>query len=147
MIVTFVGHADFRRPEELERKLLFLLEEAVGDRPCEMYLGDHGNFDRFAYACCKKYKDTHANVSLIFITPYQTPEYLKDRTSKYDAIVYPEIEGKPLRFAITYRNQWMIQRADLVICYVERDWGGAYKGYRYAQKRGAWILNLSDKTV
>ena len=77
MIITFCGHAQFRKSGEYEQKILGFLEETVGDQPAEMYLGGYGEFDNFAYDCCKKYKETHPKVSLIFVTPYLTVEYQK----------------------------------------------------------------------
>ena len=69
MIVTFCGHAHFLKSEEYEKKILTFLEEKVGDQPADMYLGGYGEFDSFACDCCKKFKETHSKVSLIFITP------------------------------------------------------------------------------
>lgn len=76
MIVTFCGHAHFSKSEEYEQQILAFLEEKVGDQPADMYLGGYGSFDSFAYDCCKKYKATHPNISLVFIAPYLTIEYL-----------------------------------------------------------------------
>ena len=107
MIITFCGHSQFTRTEEYEQKILAFLEEKVGDNPADFYLGGYGSFDSFAYDCCKKYKAIHPGVSLIFITPYMTVEYqqnhLEYQKTRYDEIIYPEIEDKPPRFAITYR--------------------------------------------
>lgn len=148
MIVTFCGHADFSKSEQCERKILCFLEEKVGEQSATMYLGGYGNFDRFAYECCKKYQQTHPNIQLVFVTPYMTEEYqrnhLKEKAKRYDAIVYPEIETKPKRYAITYRNRYMVERADCVVAYVEHDFGGAYQTFRYAKRRGKEIFNLAD---
>ena len=148
MIVTFCGHANFQRTKEFEQKILDFLEAVVGEAPAEMYLGGYGAFDEFAYECCKKYKLTHPHVSLVFVTPYLTIEYqrnhLEHQKTRYDSIVYPEIEDKPPRFAIVYRNQFMIEKADFVIAYVEHKWGGAYKTYKYAQKLKKDIYNLAN---
>lgn len=38
----------------------------------------------------------------------------------------------------------MVDRADLIICYVENKSGGAYKAMRYAEKQGKRIINLAD---
>ena len=78
MIVVFCGHAQFRGTEEYERKILDFLEEKIGDQPADMYLGGYGDFDDFAYDCCKKYKETHSNISLVFVTPYLTAEYQRN---------------------------------------------------------------------
>ncbi|MBQ3064068.1 MAG: hypothetical protein IJC99_04630 [Clostridia bacterium] len=148
MIVTFCGHSEFSATEEYERRLLAFLEEKVGDKPVDMYLGGYGGFDSFAYGCCEKFKKTHPDVSLILVTPYLTAEYqhnhLQYEKIKYDFILYPEIEDKPIRYAITYRNQYMVEKADYVVAYVSHGWGGAYTTYRYAQRKGKNIYNLAD---
>lgn len=103
MIVTFCGHTQFSKSEEYEQQILAFLEEKVGDQPADMYLGGYGSFDSFAYDCCKKYKETHPNVSLVFVTPYLTIDYQKNhldyQKTRYDSILYPEIEDKPKRYA------------------------------------------------
>ncbi|MBQ8309782.1 MAG: hypothetical protein IJX80_02060 [Clostridia bacterium] len=150
MIVTFCGHGDFHKTKEYERKVLTFLEEKIGNQNADMYLGGYGNFDDFAYTCCKKYKETHPTVSLILVTPYITFEYqrnhLKYQKDQYDSILYPTIEDKPRRFAIYYRNQYMVEMADYIIAYVTHDWGGAYQTYQYAERKGKKIFNLSAFT-
>jgi uncharacterized phage-like protein YoqJ len=147
MIVTFCGHARFHGTEEYEQKILAFLRDNVGDIPADMYLGGYGDFDGFAYDCCKKYKKAHPNVSLVFVTPYLTVEYQKNhleyQTTRYDSIVYPEIEDKPPRFAISYRNKWMVEKADYVVCCIEHDWGGAYKTYLHAKRQKKPIININ----
>ena len=151
MIVTFCGHAKFQRTEKYERKILTFLEEKVADRPADMYLGDYGEFDGFAYDCCKKFKETHPTVSLVFVTPYLTVQYQKNhleyQKTRYDSIIYPEIEDKPLRFAISYRNKWMVKKADYIVCGIEHDWGGAYQTYQYAKKQKKPIFNVTGKDI
>lgn len=148
MIVTFCGHAQFLKTKECEQKLLTFLENKVGDCSAEMYLGGYGGFDSFAYDCCKQYKKTHTGVSLAFVTPYLTVEYqrnhLEFQKARYDFIIYPEIESKPKRFAITYRNRYMVDMADIVIAYVAHKYGGAYSTYKYAKRKGKEIFNLAN---
>lgn len=149
MIITFCGHAKFQRTDEYEQKMLAFLAEKVGNKSADMYLGGYGDFDNFAYDCCKKYKETHPNISLIFITPYLTVEYqqkhLEYQKKRYDEIIYQAIEDKPLKFAITYRNKWMVEKADYIICGITHDWGGAYKTYQYAKRKKRHIFNVVDK--
>lgn len=148
MIVTFCGHSQFRRTEELDRELLTILEEKIGDVPADLYLGGYGDFDRFAYDCCRKYKETHPNVSLVYVTPYLTAKYqrnhLEYEKTRYDAILYPDIEKIPPRLAIVYRNRYMVEMADLVVAYVSHSSGGAYATYQHAQKKGKVIYNLAN---
>ena len=62
---------------------------------------------------------------------------------EYDLIIYPEIEEKPRKYAITYRNKYMIEKSDCVVAYVERSFGGAYSTYKYAKRMGKEIFNLA----
>ena len=145
MIVTFLGHADFLRTEEYEGQILSFLEETVGDLPAEMYLGGYGGFDRFAFECCKKYKAAHPYISLVSILPYlPVVDRYNCRDQGYDLSVYPEIENRPKKYAIVYRNRYMVEKADFVIAYVTHAWGGAYAAYKYAKRRGKRVFNLAD---
>ncbi len=148
MVITFCGHSNFVKAEEHEQKILDFLQEKVGNAPCDFYLGGYGAFDNFAYSCCKKYKENHSNVSLIFVSPYMTVEYQKNhleyQKTRYDCIVYPEIENKPPKFAIYYRNRYMVEKADYILAFVKYDFGGAYQAYKYAKRKGKQIYNLAE---
>ncbi len=147
MIVTFCGHSQFTKAEKCKEQLLSLLENAVGDSPTEFFLGGYGAFDDFAYLCCKKYQMTHPNTKLIYITPYLSRENdLKDKTAQYDAIIYPEIESAPPRYAISHRNRWMVEKADLVVGFITHSSGGAYQAYRHAVSKNKTVFNLADCT-
>lgn len=56
---------------------------------------------------------------------------------------YPEgIELVPKRFAICFRNKWMIEQSDIVVTYVVRGYGGAAKFAELARKNGKENLNI-----
>ena len=149
MIITFCGHADFQKSNEYEKKILEILSRDVGESEADIYLGGYGMFDEFAYLCCKKYKEKHPRISLVFVSPYMTLEYQRNHLvyeqEKYDEIIYPEIEDKPLKFAISYRNKYMVKKADIVVAFIEREIGGAYQTYKYAKRIGKVIYNIAEK--
>lgn len=146
MIISFFGHRDFNKDDQYEKVLLKALEDYIENDEAVFYFGGYGAFDDFAYRCCKKYKKLHPNAALVYITPYITLEYqkthLKEISRNYDNVLYPDIENKPLKFAITYRNKWMVKQSDLVIVHVSRSIGGAYAAYQYALKSGKRVINL-----
>ena len=148
MIVTFFGHRDFVAGEMYEEMLMSAFEEAVAGEDVEFYLGDQGAFDRFAYVCAKKYKEIHTNASLVYVTPYLTEDYQRRHLcglrGKYDSIIYPNIENTPLKYAILARNKYMVQKADLIVAYVDHSWGGAYQMLCFAKKNQKAILNLAQ---
>ena len=147
MIITFCGHSTYSGNLGDEKRLIDFLEQVVCGQQVDFYLGGYGGFDSFAYDCCKKYKEMHPNVSLVFVTPYLTVEYQKNhleyKKTRYDEIVYPDIEDKPLKFAIAYRNRYMVDKADYVVAYVAHSWGGAYTTYKYAKRKNKGIFNLA----
>lgn len=51
------------------------------------------------------------------------------------------------KFAINYRNEYMLEKADTVIAYITHDWGGAAKFTAQAKKKGKHIINLSGVNV
>ncbi len=151
MIVTFCGHSDFTSTKEYEEKLLKILEEKVGDNKVDFYLGGYGFFDFFARNVCEEFKKTHKNATLVFVSPYlstiytkEKGEYLKDY---YDEIIVADIGRRPPKYAIVYCNKWMVDKADLVISYIERSWGGAVTTFSYAKKKGKELINLYKRKV
>ena len=151
MIITFCGHSDYIQMAEDERSVISLLEEKIGDRHAELYLGGYGAFDEFARQCGKKYQAAHPNTKLIFVTPYITEAYQKNHLTPqkdlYDDILYPSLERVPPRLAISHRNRWMVERADFVIAYITHTFGGAYQTYAYAKRQKKEIVNLAGYHV
>ncbi len=143
MIITFFGHSDFIPTSSIEKKIGSILNNISNEDQVDFYLGGYGKFDSFAYTCAKKYKETHKNTRLIFITPYITKEYINQRADGYDEIIYPALENKHPKSAIIYRNKWMIENADIVLVYVKYSVGGAYSAYKYAKSIGKEPINLA----
>ena len=83
-------------------------------------------------------------MSLVFVTPYLNFE---NSNLMYDYVIYPEIEDKPLRFAITYRNRYMVEKAEYIIFYLNREWGGAYQSYKYAKQKKKDLLKHIRKVA
>ena len=142
MIVTFCGHSQFFCTTEYKNKLISILEKEIGDSFTELYLGGYGGFDSFCYACCKEYQQDHPLVRLVYVTPYLKIDPIYEKN--YDSVIYPALEDKPKRYAIGYRNKYMVEKADLVIAYINHDWGGAYETYKYAMRKNKRIINLYD---
>ena len=146
MVITFFGHSDFRASNEHKEKIMQVILKFVPSEEICFYLGGYGAFDEFAYNCCREFKTRRPESKLIFVTPYITEHYQKNHLrclkEKYDGIVYPEIENVPLRYAISARNKWMVEKSDLVIAYVNHSWGGAFSACRVAKAKGKKIINI-----
>jgi hypothetical protein len=62
-----------------------------------------------------------------------------------DTLLPEGIETAPKRFAITYRNKWMIEQSDFVVTYVVHDAAsGAAQFKKLAERRGKTVMELSS---
>ena len=149
MIITFCGHAEVgENKERLRERVLTAIESVAVGEEVVFYLGGYGDFDGIAREACKQFQSTHPSSRLIFVTPYLDQSYLDNRAfrlTQYDEIIFPEIENSLPRYAISKRNEWMVNKADLVIAYVNYGWGGAAKTLAYAKKKGKAFVNLGKK--
>ena len=65
-----------------------------------------------------------------------------------DHTILPDgIEDVPPRFAISYRNKWMLEKADYVITYVTHPTGGAALFKTAAQKLGKTVIECSTSAL
>lgn len=150
--VTFVGHRYIDNPYRVEVKLEDLFDELFhAHEYIDFLVGREGDFDQIvtsAIRFAKRDGHTYDN-SLIWVMPYETAFYRNNLKSLYD--YYDEIElcseaaSGHFRGAIQKRNRYMVDCADLLVCYVENDYGGAYQTMQYAIKCGKKVINLSER--
>ena len=150
MTVSFVGHACVSggaAVAELVKKKMRRL--AVGRERVSCYFGGYGEFDAIALSACRAVQKECGNIELVYVAPYMTlSEQAKIKEMRalrlYDSFLYPPIEGVPPRFAIIKRNEWMMASADLVIAYVKRSSGGAYRALLAAKRKRKDIINIFE---
>lgn len=145
MIVSFFGHSDFIPNESIKSCLSEILNDVVGNSDVEFYLGGYGGFDAFARKCCLEFKKNHKAARIILVTPYiSLSKSLEAFSKECDEILYPSLEEVPPRYAISERNKWMVRKADTVIAYINRTWGGAYAACKYCVTKGKKLMNLGS---
>lgn len=135
---TFFGHRDC--PESIKPALYSTVENLIISNGVRtFYVGNHGNFDRLAASVLRDIKALHPDIEYYIVLAY-----LPQRAySSTDITVYPEgIEIVPKRYAIDFRNRWMVEKSDYVITYVNRSFGGAAKAKSYAEKQGKQIIKI-----
>ena len=141
MTVTFFGHKD--TPKEIEPTLRATLVDLIENQGAIVfYVGNNGNFDTMV---CRQLE----NLSQTYPITYNIVlAYLPTKKSEYDDFtntLLPEgIETIPKRFAISYRNKWMLEQSDTVVSYVIRTYGGAAQFKALAQRQGKTVIELSE---
>lgn len=137
MNCTFFGHAN--TPAEvksiLKEEVIKLIETRGADR---FYVGNHGSFDRMALSVLKELSEIYPQIDYCVVYAY-----LPRDGADVSHSVYPEgIENVPKRFAINFRNNWLIQHADIVVTFVTRSHGGAAKFKEISEKKGREVVEL-----
>ena len=150
MIITFCGHSNCLFNEDVKEQLKnILLDEIIKNPTCKFYLGGYGDFDGLCLRILKDLKTDFPEIELIFITPYLEKNYSKLELAKYyyDDVIFHPIESVPRKFAISKRNEWMVNKANLVIAYVKYSWGGAARTLEYAKRKKKRIIILAEKQL
>ena len=132
MIVTFCGHSQISHSEEVEKWLYAITKKLIDQGATTFYLGGYGEFDSLAASVLRMQKKRYPQIELVLVLAYLNTGR---NTSAYDSTVYPPLETVPRRFAISHRNRWMVESADVVVAYVLHDWGGAATTLRYAKQK------------
>ena len=65
-------------------------------------------------------------------------------TRNYSDTMLPEgIETIHPRFAISWRNKWMIKQSDYVVTYITHPWGGAAQFAEKSERQKKIVINLA----
>ena len=144
MVCTFFGHKD--TPKEIEPTLRSTLIDLIENKNVNVfYVGNNGNFDTMVRCQLEDLSQTYP------ITYSVVLAYLPTEKNKYDNLtntIYPEgLETVPKRFAISWRNKWMIQQSDVAVTYVSHNFGGAAQFKEMAVRQEKYVIEISDKRL
>ena len=142
LVCTFFGHRDcFGLDAAVVRGAI---EELIQQGVEEFLVGHQGQFDGMVRRCLKSLKVQYPQIKYWVVLAYLPTE--KREYEDMSDTIYPEIEGHP-KFAIERRNRYLIDNANIIICYVNRLCGGAYKFARMAKRRGLTVINLGKANL
>ena len=147
-ICSFFGHRTIELTEKLKATTTAEILRSVDFGCRTFYFGGYGEFDALCYEIVSKLREEHPEWELRRIYCVSQERYLRKnvryfKRENYDEVIYlaPAFEG--WYKSIYYRNCAMIDRSDYLIFYAEqREDSGAYKAYRYAQRRKKTAVNL-----
>lgn len=142
MICAFFGHKD--TPESIRPLLESAVKQIIAQYPdVTFYVGHNGNFDRMVLSVLKSLSENFPTISYAVILAYLPTS----KSAEFNDLptIYPEeIECVPKKYAISYRNDWIVKKSDMVICYINRNYGGAAKFVEKARKSEKIVCNLAD---
>ena len=140
MTVTFFGHKD--TPTTIENDLNKTLIDLIENHNATIFfVGNNGNFDSMVRRQLELLSQTY-NITCNIVLAYLPT--VKSEYDDFSNSILPEgIETTPKRFAISYRNKWMVKQSDIVVTYVTHNWGGAAQFKELAKKHGKTVIELS----
>ena len=140
--VCFFGHREIDNPLEVEEQLYDIVLHLLESKEyVEFLVGRNGEFDQLVSSTVRRVKRNYRddNSALVLVLPYLSAEYEKNEEAFQE--YYDEVEicqsssAAHFKAAMQVRNREMVDRADLVLCCIERKSGGAYQTVLYAKNR------------
>lgn len=140
---TFFGHRDC--PSSIKPKLREVLIDLIENHAVDVfYVGQQGAFDRIVRSVLKELVSIYPHIRYAVVLerlPLKRDEF--DSRDYSDTMLPEGIETVPPRFAISWRNKWMLDRSDYVVTYIMRSWGGAAQFVERAKRLKKTIINLA----
>lgn len=134
---TFFGHRD--APSYLRGSLKAKITELIVQKGVEVfYVGNHGQFDEMAFSVLQELALQFPHIKYYIVYAYLPSA----DTSAENAILPEGIEFAHPKSAIPLRNEWMIERSDYVVTYVNHMRSGAAKFKAMAEQMGKIVYNL-----
>ena len=138
---TFFGHRDC--PASIKPKLFAVLTDLIVNQEVEMfYVGSQGQFDSIVRSVLQQLKTEYPQIDYAIVLAYM-PGTQSEYDDYSDTILPEGIESVHPRYAIPWRNNWMLQQSNYVVTYITHSWGGAAQYAEKAKLRGKAVINLS----
>ena len=138
---TFFGHRDC--PETLKSKLREMLIDLITNHNVDMfYVGNQGRFDAIVRGVLRKLKNEYPQINYAVVLAYMPGK--QTEYDDYSDTMLPEgIESVHPRYAISWRNNWMLKQSDYVVTYITHSYGGAAQYAEKATRSGKVVINLN----
>ena len=139
-VCTFFGHREC--PETIKPKLREILVDLITNQGVDMfYVGNQGHFDTLVRSTLRDLQKEYPKVNYAVVLAYM-PGKQNDYDDYSDTMLPEGIESVHPRYAISWRNNWLLKQADYVVTYITHSWGGAAQYAAKAKKQGKTVVDL-----
>ena len=138
---TFFGHREF--PDSIKIKLQEVLIDLITNNDVDMfYVGNQGQFDAIVRNVLRELKNEYPQINYAVVLAYMPGK--QTEYDDYSDTMLPEgIESVHPRYAISWRNNWMLKQSEYIVTYVTHPWGGAARFANLAEKYGKEVINVA----
>jgi hypothetical protein len=107
------------------------------------YVGNQGRFDAIVRNVLRDLKTDYPSINYAVVLAYMPGK--QSEYDDYSDTMLPEgIETVHPRYAISWRNNWMLKKSDYVVTYITRAWGGAVRYANQATTQKKLIVSLAE---
>ncbi len=147
-VCVFFGHRVVFDEEKAKLQLKRVVRELIKDGFNTFWLGGYGEFDALADDVTRELKHEFPHIRRVCVLAYlpTNKEEYHYKSQFYDEMLYPEgVELGPKKFAITRRNKYMVENADIIVAYVHGTTGGAALALKHAKRLNKKVITLNTK--
>lgn len=138
---TFFGHREC--PDSIKIKLREILIDLISNHDADMfYVGSQGRFDVIVRGVLRELKKEYPQINYAVVLAY-IPRKQTEYDDYSDTMLPEGIESVHPRYAISWRNKWMIKQSDYVVTYITHFWGGAAQFAEMAKHLMKTVINLA----
>ena len=139
-ICTFFGHREC--PDWIKDRLReLLIDLAINHDVDTFYVGNQGRFDAIVRGVLRELKKEYSQINYAVVLAYMPGK--QTEFDDYSDTMLPEgIESVHPRYAISWRNNWMIRQSDYVVTYITHSWGGAALYAEKAKRQKKTVINI-----
>ena len=141
-VCTFFGHHDC--PAEVKPKLREVLTDLMEHHSVDVfYVGNKGAYDRMVRSVLRELAQEYTHIHYAVVLERLPVKGSEADPEDYSDTMLPEgIEEVHPRFAISWRNKWMLRQSDYVVTHVTHSWGGAAQFAEMAARQGKNVIHL-----
>lgn len=145
MICTFLGHRDC--PKTIKPTLKAEIERLIENGVDSFLVGNNGYFDLYVQQVLQEIEEKNPKIKYSIVLAYMPNNRTRFVVDSKKTLVPDGIEGIIPKYAISYRNKWLIEKSDYVITYIKHTFGGAYQFASLAKKQGKACINIAGEKL
>lgn len=139
---TFFGHRDC--PCEIKPKLRGVLIDLIKNHGVDLfYVGHQGAFDGAVRAVLRELALEYPQIRYAVVLERLPRD--PDGREPSDTMLPEGIEWVHPRYAIVWRNNWMLRQSDYVVAYITHSWGGAARFAEKARRQKKILINIAGR--
>ena len=138
MTCTFIGHKDC--PFSVKMGIEGVILELISKGAKHFLVGNNGNFDYLVQLILADLLKKGFDISVSIVLSYI---YEVSISGHQELTAFPEeLSNAPKRFAISKRNEYLLKKSSIIVCYVNNRFSNSFKWLEKARKKGLIIVEI-----